>query len=118
MAGCVAVNSIVALTSCSLNRDSVQSSLRQQFGLGVERPGVKPAERGISKMMVDLYRNFAAPLTDKMMCDWHGMLLSGGNSVGVMGGYRTHAEPMQAVSGPDYERTVHFEAPPSAWAMK
>jgi Fic family protein len=97
-----------------LNRDSVQSSLRHQFGLGVERPGVKPAERGISKMMVDLYHNFAAPLTDKTMFDWHGMLLGGGNSIGDIGGYRTHAEPMQVVSGPDYERTVHFEAPPPA----
>jgi Fic family protein len=97
-----------------LNRDSVQSSLRHQFGLGVERPGVRPAERGISRMMVDLYRNFAAPLTDKTMFDWHGMLLGGTSSIGVIGGYRTHAEPMQVVSGPDYARTVHFEAPPSA----
>jgi Fic family protein len=97
-----------------LNRDSVQSSLRHQFGLGVERPGVKPAERGISKMMADLYCNFAAPLTDRTMFDWHGMLLGGGNSIGVVGGYRTHVEPMQVVSGPDYARTVHFEAPPSA----
>src|SRR5262249_43187607 len=96
-----------------LNRDSVQSSLRHQFGLGPERPGVKPAERGISKMMVDLYHNFAAPLADKTLFDWHGMLLGGGTSVEVVGGYRTHAEPMQVVSGPDYERTVHFEAPPS-----
>src|SRR6266852_6163367 len=85
-----------------LNRDSVQSSLRHQLGLGVERPGVRPAERGISKMMVDLYRNFAAPLTDQTMLDWHGMLLSGGNSIADTGGYRTHAEPMQVVSGPDY----------------
>ncbi len=97
-----------------LNRDSVQSSLRHQFGLGVERPGVRPAERGISKMMVDLYHSFAAPLADKTMFDWHSMLLGGGSSIGVIGGYRTHAEPMQVVSGPDYERTVHFEAPPSA----
>ena len=96
-----------------LNRDSVQSSLRQQFGLGVERPGVTPAERGISQMMADLYRNFAAPLGDKTIFDWHGMLLSGDNSVRVKGGYRTHREPMQVVSGPDYMRTVHFEAPPS-----
>src|SRR6267154_2719982 len=81
-----------------LDRDSVQSSLRHQFGLGVERAGVKPAERGISRMMVDLYRNFAAPLTDKTMLDWHGMLLSGGNSIRVTGGYRTHADPMQVVS--------------------
>src|SRR3977135_3361420 len=42
-----------------LDRASVQSSLRHQFGLGAEQPGVKAAERGISQMMVDLYRGFA-----------------------------------------------------------
>ena len=97
-----------------LNRDSVQSSLRHQLGLGAEQPGVKPAERGVSKMMVDLYRSFATPLTDKTMFDWHGMLLSGHGSVEVIGGYRTHTEPMRVVSGPDYQCTVHFEGPPSA----
>jgi Fic family protein len=97
-----------------LDRDSVQSSLRHQFGLGLEQPGTKPAERGISRMMVDLYRSFATPLTDKTMFDWHAMLLGGDKSTQVIGGYRTHAEPMQIVSGPDHERTVHFEAPPSA----
>src|SRR2546423_1231763 len=64
-----------------LNRDSVQSSLRQQLGLGSERPGVKLAERGISRMMVDLYRGFVTPLTDKTMFDWHSMLLSGDHSI-------------------------------------
>lgn len=98
-----------------LNRDSVQSSLRQQFGLGLEAPGVKPAERGISRMMVDMYRNFAAPLADKTMFDWHAMLLTGDTSIRVVGGYRTHREPMQVVSGPTHKRTVHFEAPPSEW---
>src|SRR5215471_20179680 len=48
-----------------LNRASVQSSLRHQLGLGIEQPGVKPAERGIAKMMVDLYQSFAAPLSEK-----------------------------------------------------
>jgi Fic family protein len=95
-----------------LNRDSVQSSLRQQFGLGAELPGVSPAERGISEMMVDLYYTFAAPLADQSMFDWHKMLLSGDPSIKVIGGYRTHADAMQVVSGPDYKRTVHFEAPP------
>jgi Fic family protein len=97
-----------------LNRDSVQSSLRQQLGLGIEQPGVKPAERGVSKMMMDLYRSFAAPLTDKTMFDWHTMLLGDARDIKVIGGYRTHADPMQVASGPDYRRTVHFEAPPSA----
>ena len=95
-----------------LNRDSVQSSLRHELGLGLEAPGVKPAERGIAKMMVDLYRNFAAPLADKTLFDWHAMLLTGNTSVHIIGGYRTHAEPMQVVSGPIDKRTVHFEAPP------
>lgn len=97
-----------------LNRDSVQSSLRQQFGLGLEAPGVKPAERGISRMMVDLYRNFAAPLSDKVLFDWHSMLMSGHASIRVVGGYRTHREPMQVVSGPSHKRKVHFEAPASS----
>src|ERR1700693_1356921 len=97
-----------------LDRDSVQSSLRHQLGLGAEPPGVKPAERGVSQMMVDLYRGFAAPLTDKTMFDWHSMLLGGGRSIHAIGGYRTRADAVQVVSGPDYKRTVHFEAPPSA----
>lgn len=97
-----------------LNRASVQSSLRHQFGIGAERPGVAPAERGVSEMMVDLYRNFAAPLADKTLFAWHKMLFRGDRSIRVVGGYRTHADPMQVVSGPEYRRKVHFEAPPSA----
>jgi Fic family protein len=96
-----------------LNRGSVQSSLRHQLGLGAEKPGITPAERGIATMMVDLYRSFADALTDKTMFDWHCMLLSGDTSIQVIGGYRTHAEAMQVVSGPIHSPTVHFEAPPS-----
>lgn len=96
-----------------LNRDSVQSSLRHQFGLGAEKSGIGAAERGISEMMVDLYRNFGTPLDHATIFAWHRMLLSGDKTIGVIGGYRTHDEPMQVVSGPDYKRTVHFEAPPS-----
>src|SRR5258708_1122716 len=97
-----------------LNRDSVQSSLRYQLGLGAERPGITPAERGIAKMMVDLYRSFAEALTNKTMFAWHRMLLSGDTSIQVIGGYRTHADAMQVVSGPIHKPTVYFEAPPSS----
>src|SRR5271165_5258722 len=41
-----------------LNRDSVQSSLRQQFGLATDGRRIPPAERGIAEMMVDLYKSF------------------------------------------------------------
>ena len=97
-----------------LDRASVQSSLRAQLGLGAEAPNVKPEERGISRMMIDLYQGHATPLTDQTMLAWHTMLLAGGKEIKMIGGYRTHADPMQVVSGPIHKRTVHFEGPPSA----
>src|ERR1700744_6061678 len=57
-----------------LNRDSVQSSLRHQLGLGPEQPNIPPAERGIAKMMIDLYENFDESLADEAMFAWHQML--------------------------------------------
>lgn len=92
----------------------MQSSLRHHLGLGAERPGIKPAERGISRMMAELYRNFAARLGDDTLWSRHAMLMSGNRTIGRVGGYRTHPDPMQVVSGPDHQRTVHFEAPSSS----
>jgi Fic family protein len=97
-----------------LDRASVQSSLRHELGLGAEGPGVKPAERGVSMMMVDLFRSYAATLRHQTMFDWHAMLVGADQTIKVVGAYRADAAPMQVVSGPDYRRIVHFEAPPSA----
>ena len=97
-----------------LDRDSVQSSLRHQLGLGAENPRTTPAERGVATMMVDLYRSFSDALADQTMFDWHRMLLSGDTSIQRIGGYRTRTDAMQVVSGPAHKRTVHFEAPPSS----
>jgi Fic family protein len=96
-----------------LNRDSVQSSLRHQFGIDEAQPNVPAAERGIAEMMVDLYRSFAEPLSDRTMFGWHNMLLGADKSIKVIGGYRTHVQPMQVISGPIGKPKVHFEAPPS-----
>ena len=76
-----------------LDRDSVQSSLRQQFGLATDQARVSPAERGIAEMMVDLYRGFADPLTHGTMFAWHNMIMSGRQGVQVVGGYRRRADP-------------------------
>jgi Fic family protein len=96
-----------------LNRDSVQSSLRHQFGLGPEKPNIPRAERGIAKMMVDLYEHFDTPISDENLFAWHHMLMDGSSEISAIGKYRTHEDPMQVVSGPSYKRVVHFEAPPS-----
>jgi Fic family protein len=97
-----------------LNRDSVQASLRQQFGLGPDAPFVPPAERGIAEMMVDLYKGFAEPLSHQTLFAWHKMVMSGHRGIAVVGGYRTHPEPMQIVSSRLDKPKVHFEAPPSS----
>ena len=101
-----------------LNRDSVQSSLRRQFGLGQDDRPVPPAERGIAEMMVDLYRTYDAPLNHETLFNWHRMLLTGDRSISVVGGYRTHAGPMQVLSDIAHEPRVHFEAPPSSAMQK
>lgn len=97
-----------------LDRASVQSSIRKQLGLTTDERRVRPAERGIAEMMVDLYQSFSKPLSDEILFRWHRMVMSGSRSVKDVGRYRTGAEPMQVVSGAIDEPKVHFEAPPSA----
>ncbi len=97
-----------------LDRASVQSSLGKQLGLATDIRRVRPAERGIAEMMVDLHRSFAKPLTDEMLFGWHRMVMSGSHNLRDLGCYRTGVEPMQVVSGPIGEPRVHFEAPPSS----
>jgi Fic family protein len=97
-----------------LDRSSVQSSLRRQFGLTADGAPSKPRERGIAEMMVDVYSNYGLPLTHDTLCRWHGMLLSHDRSLETIGGYRRNDDAMQIVSGRIGRPTVHFEAPPSA----
>lgn len=97
-----------------LDRASVQSSLRKQLGLPTDERRVRPAERGIAEMMVDLYRSFAEPVSEEMLFRWHRMVMSGSRSLRDVGRYRAGREPMQVVSGPVGEPRVHFEAPPSS----
>jgi Fic family protein len=97
-----------------LDRASVQSSLRKQLGLATAERRVRPAERGIAEMMVDLYRSFVEPLSDEVLFRWHRLVMSGSRNLRDVGRYRTGKEPMQVVSGPIGEPRVHFEAPPSS----
>jgi Fic family protein len=96
-----------------LNRDSLQSSIRKQFGLQRDGRNVPPAEQGIAEMTVHNYRTWADPLSNQSLCDWHSMLTLGRRDLVDIGCYRTTPNPMQVVSGPISRRRVHFEAPPS-----
>ena len=97
-----------------LNRDSLQSSIRRQFGLQTDGRRVPPSEQGVAEMMVNLYRTFEQTLSHETLFGWHRMLTNGRNDLKEVGRYRTHEDPMQVVSGAIYQPTVHFEAPPSS----
>ncbi|MFZ5682749.1 MAG: Fic family protein [Pseudomonadota bacterium] len=94
-----------------LRRESVQCSLRQQFGLEGDDTNVNEAEHGIAEMMADLYKRFAPPLTHDMLFEWHKMLMSGDRQIQDIGSYRTHLEPMQVVTPIAGRPKVHFVAP-------
>ncbi len=96
-----------------LNRDSIQSSIRRNFGLQTDHLKVSPAEQGISEMLVGVYRSNAEPLTHQKLHEWHAMLTKGRRDLMDVGAYRTHIEPMQIVSGA-LNPKIYFEAPPSA----
>lgn len=101
-----------------LNRESVQSSIRREFGLQVDDYKALPSEQGIAQMMVDIYQSFNAPLTHEKLFSWHKMVTCGRDDLNDIGKYRTHIEPMQVVSGYYHKPKVHFEAPPSAMLNK
>jgi Fic family protein len=96
-----------------LNRASVQSSIQRQLGLPTDNRKIGPAEHGISEMMIDLYKTFAAPLVQDTLFEWHRMLTSGRTDLSDIGGYRTSSEPMQVITGPVGSPKIHFEAPPA-----
>ncbi|MGD9159303.1 MAG: Fic family protein [Desulfobacteraceae bacterium] len=96
-----------------LNRDFLQSSIRQHFGLNTDKRRIPPAEQGIAEMLVDRYKNYDKPLSHKMLFAWHKMLTNGRRDLKDIGRYRTHKEPMQIVSGSLQVPKVHFEALPS-----
>ncbi len=98
----------------TLDRLSVQSSIKRHLGLASDQRRVQPGEYGIAEMTVNGYQNFARPLTEEALFAWHEMVMNGRRDLTDIGRYRTHSEPMQVVSGWLDRPTVHFEAPPSA----
>ena len=95
-----------------LDRSSVQSSVRRQFGMKAHTKS-SPSEAGIAELMVAVFTGFDQPITNEALFAWHEMVCRAQRDIEVIGGYRKHAEAMQVVSGAIRDPKVHFEAPPS-----
>jgi Fic family protein len=96
-----------------LDRDSVQSSIRKQLGLQTDGRRAGPKETGVAQMMVDVVKTYQEPLAQERLFLWHKMIMNGRIDLETIGGYRTHADPMQIVSGRLDMPKVFYEAPPS-----
>jgi Fic family protein len=96
-----------------LDRESLQSSIRKQFGLyALSKKGEKN-ESGLADLLCTVYKTFKEPLTHEMLYNWHTMLFRDQGNIEVVGHYRKHPEPMQIVSNRYGSSIVYFEAPPS-----
>lgn len=97
-----------------LSRADVLSSIRNNLGLPGDTEHIKDKRAaGIASLMVDVRNTWHIPLTPEKLFDWHRMLF--GDHVYLdVGQWRTHAEPMQVVSGTLGKEVIHYVAPPSA----
>lgn len=97
-----------------LDHDSLQSSICRQFGIKSDNRKIKPAEKGISALLLDLYKTYDEKLSDKLLFRWHKELMASRDDIERIGGYRSGDDPMQIISGRYYAPKVHYEAPPSS----
>jgi Fic family protein len=96
-----------------LDRESLQSSIKQHFGLQTVRRHGANKELQMAKLLCHVYETFSQPLTHEMLWQWHFGLFDGHSSIADCGKYRTHLEPMQIISHRYDAPKVFFEAPPS-----
>lgn len=96
-----------------LDRESLQSSIKQHFGINTNHKKDSKKESGIAELLYHVYESFDNPLTHKMLWQWHAKLFVNRSHIDDYGKYRTHVEPMQIVSRRYDSSKVFFEAPPS-----
>lgn len=96
-----------------LDRASVQSSVAKHLGIKTDHRRVNAAEAGAAELMANLFHSYREPVSEAMLFHWHALLMNGRRDLADIGRYRTHADPMQIVSGALHAPKVHFEAPPS-----
>ncbi len=99
-----------------ISREDVRSSLMKHLGVGPVPEEVSDERaKGVAQLMLRVRDEYAAPLSDQMLFDWHQLLLGGVADPEKLsvGQWRSSDEPMQVVSGAYGKWKVHYEAPPS-----
>ncbi len=106
-----------AIEGESLNPDSVRSSVLRKLGIEHSRVADTRSEMidGLVAVIDDALTHHHEALNHERLGSWHHAIFSNERSIKKIrvGGYRTHPEPMQIVSGLYRKEKVHYIAPPS-----
>lgn len=100
-----------------LNLGAVRSSVARRLGIASSFAAAVPRNvDGLLDIMEDAAANWNTALTAARLCRWQRALFPDARSSLrkiEVSRFRSHADPMQIVSGPVGRETVHYEAPPS-----
>jgi len=97
-----------------LSQKDLRSSIKNNLGLSNPKEKVRDLKaKGAADLMIACRTAFDKPLSRKMLFSWHRMIMADDNTVKI-GAWRSHAEPMQVISGALGKVKIHYEAPPSA----
>jgi Fic family protein len=107
-----------AIEGQSLDVQAVRSSVGNRLGLAMPKSNDRDVE-GLVQVMQDATEHSAKPITQQWLCAWQQMLFPSNAEKPLklqvqVGAYRTHAEPMQIISGVLGKEVVHYTAPPSS----
>ncbi len=106
-----------AIEGEQLNVDAVRSSVARRLSItSFATIAVPRGVEGLLDVMEDATAKWTTELTEERLCGWQRALFPDGYSSLrkiEVGRYRSHAKPMQIVSGPIGRESVHYEAPPS-----
>jgi Fic family protein len=104
-----------AIEGESLDLAAVRSSVARRLGISSTFSAAVPRNvEALLDVMEDAIAHWATDLSEERLYRWQAALFPGGlSSLRTIeaGRYRTHAEPMQIISGPVGKETVHYEAP-------
>lgn len=107
-----------AIEGQNLDAQAVRSSVGHRLGLAMPQSKDRDVE-GLVQVMQEATQQHAKPLTAQRLCAWQAMLFPDNADKPLklqvqVGAYRSHAEPMQIISGVLGKERVHYTAPPSA----
>ena len=102
-----------------ISREDLRSSILNHLYLGnYQNQSRDIRAQGIGKLLAIVAANYDYAITEESIKYWHGILLEKSSAIDIIGNYRRGTKPIQIISGPDYDATIHFEAPPAVRVPK